>query len=149
MRRSQFSNNYTLFGINIVPSVSKFHDFAAKASDLQRCQTLHPRCFCFCLHMCVSLSEKRVGPTSLAGWSVMVDEWHSRCLSIFSSKHPRQAGRRGSWEHEEVQRWTVDFQFIWLNWKVKPVWSWQCQSQLWRFVASYGLRFSFYLQVKL
>ena len=86
---------------------------------------------CVCAH-----TEKRAGPTSLARWSLMVDEWHSRCLSIFSSKHPRQAGRRGSWEHEVVQVWTVDFQFNWINWKVKPLWSCQCQPQLWQFAFS-------------
>lgn len=80
-----------------------------------------------CVSVCTCVCERRAGPTSLARWSLMADEWHSRCLSIFSSKHPWQAGRRGSWEHEVVQRWTVDFQFNWLSWKVKRLCSRQCQ----------------------
>lgn len=89
-------------------------------------------------YVCLSAHcEERAGTTSLARQSLMVDEWHSRCLSIFSSKHPRQAGRRGSWAHEVVQRWTVDYQFNRLNWKVKPLWGWQ--TQMWHFAASHWL----------
>lgn len=87
---------------------------------------------CMCVSAYVWHTEKRAGPTSLAGRSLMVDEWHSRCLSIFSSKHPWQAGRRGSWEGEVVQRWTVDFQFNSISWKVKHLWRWPCQTQLWQ-----------------
>ena len=80
-----------------------------------------------CVSVCTCVCERRAGPTSLARRSLMADEWHSRCLSIFSSKHPWQAGSRGSWEHEVVQRWTVDSQFNWLSWKVKRLCSRQRQ----------------------
>lgn len=76
--------------------------------------------------VCVRLwhSENRAGPPLVARRNLTVDEWRHRCLSIFSSKHPEQAGRRGSWEHEVVLLWTADFQF---KWKVKPLW--RCQHQ--------------------
>lgn len=92
-----------------------------------------PLCTCVSACMCVWHTEKRAGTTSLVRWRLMVDEWHSRCLSIFSSKHPRQAGIRGSWEHEVVQLWTVGFQLNWLNWKLLmelAVPSYSCGTQI-------------------
>lgn len=115
-------------------------DFLAKAlhcADVKKPGAFMYMCVCLYARLSVCASarvrhtEERAGPSSLERRRLMVDEWCSRCLSIFSSKHPRQAGRRGSWEHEVVQLWTVDFHFNWVNWKVKPPWSWQCQPQLW------------------
>ncbi len=100
--------------------------------------------FCMCVCVCVCDTQRR--GLGLLHWHAEVWWWMNGTPDVYQYLAVNIPGRRGdeaaenmrwcSWEHEVVQQWTVDFQFNWLNWKVKPLWSWQCQPQLWHFAVS-------------